>query len=125
VAREDLDDRAAELARTLRSGVFGENLTTGGLDVTGALIGERWRIDDELILEVSAPRIPCDTFAGWMEERGWVKRFTRRARPGAYFRVVSPGRGTAAVGRMKRGSGQYRSLSCMERLLGGQPALVA
>jgi MOSC domain-containing protein YiiM len=90
-AREDLDDWAAELGRTLRNGVFGENLTTAGLDVTAALIGERWRVGEELILEVSSPRIPCNTFAGWMEERGWVKRFTRRARPGAYLRVVSPG----------------------------------
>ncbi|MER7002351.1 MOSC domain-containing protein [Dactylosporangium sp. NPDC000555] len=90
-AREDLDRWAAELGRDLPGGVFGENLTTVGLDVTGARIGERWLIGDEVVLEVCAPRIPCRTFAGWMGERGWIKRFTGRAEPGAYLRVVRPG----------------------------------
>ncbi|MEU7869527.1 MOSC domain-containing protein [Dactylosporangium sp. NPDC049140] len=90
-AREDLDKWAAELGRNLPGGVFGENLTTVGLDVTGARIGERWLIGDETVLEVSAPRIPCRTFAGWLGERGWIKTFTQRAIPGAYLRVVVPG----------------------------------
>jgi MOSC domain-containing protein YiiM len=90
-AREDLDIWAAELGRTLPPGVFGENLTTSGLDLTGALIGERWRVGGQVVLEVSAPRIPCGTFAAWMAERGWVKRFTVRAAPGAYLRVIEPG----------------------------------
>jgi MOSC domain-containing protein YiiM len=91
-AREDLDTWAAELGRELRSGTFGENLTTIGLDVNGAVIGERWRIGDDVVLEVSVPRIPCRTFAGWLAEQGWIKRFTARARPGAYLRVISTGR---------------------------------
>lgn len=91
-AREDLDAWAAELGRPLDSGVFGENLTTRGLDVTGALVGERWRIGDEVELQVTVPRLPCDTFARWMAEQGWAKRFTARAVPGAYLRVVVPGR---------------------------------
>jgi MOSC domain-containing protein YiiM len=90
-AREDLDAWEAELGRTLPSGVFGENLTTSGLDVTGALIGERWRVGHQVVLEVADPRIPCRTFAEWMAEQGWVKRFTVRAVPGAYLRVVVPG----------------------------------
>jgi MOSC domain-containing protein YiiM len=90
-AREDMDEWAAELGRPLSGGMFGENLTTAGLDVTGALIGERWRVGPEVELEVSGPRIPCDTFAGWMGEPRWVKRFTARAKPGAYLRVVTPG----------------------------------
>ncbi|UQS26416.1 MOSC domain-containing protein [Amycolatopsis thermalba] len=90
-AREDLDVWAEELGRDLPPGVFGENLTTMGLDVTGALIGERWRIGESLVLEVTSPRIPCRTFAGWLGERGWVKTFTRRAVPGAYLRVLEPG----------------------------------
>ncbi|WP_179775987.1 MOSC domain-containing protein [Amycolatopsis endophytica] len=90
-AREDLDAWAAELGRDLPPGVFGENLTTTGLDLTGAVIGERWRVGESLVLEVSCPRIPCRTFAGWLGERGWVKTFTRRAVPGAYFRVLEPG----------------------------------
>jgi MOSC domain-containing protein YiiM len=90
-AREDLDAWGAELGRTLPGGAFGENLTTSGVDVTGALIGERWRIGDEVVLEVAVPRIPCRTFAHWMAEEGWIKRFTVRAVPGAYLRVIVPG----------------------------------
>lgn len=90
-AREDLDEWAAALGRELAGGAFGENLTTRGLDVTGALIGERWRVGPEVLLEVSLPRIPCNTFAHWMDERGWIKRFTERAAPGAYLRVMRAG----------------------------------
>jgi MOSC domain-containing protein YiiM len=90
-AREDLDRWAAELGRELPGGVFGENLTTSGLDVTGARIGERWRIGAEVLLEVASPRIPCRTFAGWLGEKGWIKRFTDQAEPGAYLRVLRPG----------------------------------
>ncbi|WP_433247614.1 MOSC domain-containing protein [Streptosporangium sp. CA-135522] len=90
-AREDLDAWEGELGRKLSNGCFGENLTTSGLDVGGALVGERWRIGAHLILEVTSARIPCRTFAGWLEEKGWVKRFTRAARPGAYLRVIEPG----------------------------------
>jgi len=90
-AREDLDWWEAELGRPLSGGVFGENLTTAGVDVTGALIGERWRIGDTVVLEVAVPRIPCATFARWMAEQRWQKRFTVRAAPGAYLRVIVPG----------------------------------
>jgi MOSC domain-containing protein YiiM len=90
-AREDLDFWVAELGRPLPNGVFGENLTTEGIDVNGALIGERWRIGPDLILETSCPRIPCGTFQGWLARAGWVKRFTLAARPGPYFRVIEPG----------------------------------
>ena len=90
-AREDLDDWAKVLDRELPNGVFGENLTTNGLDVNDALIGERWRIGTDVVLEVTSCRIPCRTFAGWLGEQGWVKRFTQEARPGAYLRVVTPG----------------------------------
>ncbi|WP_089158350.1 MOSC domain-containing protein [Micromonospora sp. NBS 11-29] len=90
-AREDLDRWAGELGRPLGNGSFGENLTTAGLDVNGALIGERWRIGADLVLEVSTTRIPCGTFQGWLGERGWLRRFTDAVVPGAYLRVISPG----------------------------------
>jgi MOSC domain-containing protein YiiM len=90
-AREDLDFWAAHLDRPLPNGVFGENLTTEGADVNGALIGERWRIGTAVVLEASCPRIPCGTFQGWIAQAGWIKRFTLAARPGAYFRVIEPG----------------------------------
>jgi len=90
-AREDLDFWEAELGRPLPNGVFGENLTTEGIDVNEALIGERWRIGPDLILEPSGPRIPCGTFQGWLARAGWIKRFTLAARPGPYLRVIEPG----------------------------------
>lgn len=90
-AREDLDGWGEELGSRLPDGGFGENLTTRGVDVNGALIGERWRIGREVVLEVNSARIPCRTFAGWLGVRGWVKRFTAAAAPGAYLRVIEPG----------------------------------
>jgi MOSC domain-containing protein YiiM len=90
-AREDLDVWAADLGRPLDSGTFGENLTTAGLNITDALIGERWQIGSQLVLEVSTPRVPCRTFATWLDTRGWVKTFVARAVPGAYLRVITPG----------------------------------
>ena len=91
MAREELDWWGAELGRDLRDGMFGENLTTVGLDVDGALVGERWQVGTTL-LEVAGPRIPCATFAAWMGERGWVRRFTERRRTGAYLAVLEPRR---------------------------------
>ncbi len=90
-AREDLDRWAAELGRALPSGSFGENLTTSGIDISGAVVGEQWAVGDSLVLQVSDPRIPCRTFAGFLAERGWVKKFTQRAEPGTYLRVLTPG----------------------------------
>ncbi|WP_190033192.1 MOSC domain-containing protein [Streptomyces fructofermentans] len=90
-AREDLDDWERELGRPLAAGTFGENLTTEGVDVSGARIGERWRVGSELVLEVTSGRIPCLTFQGHMGEKGWVRRFTRKGAPGAYLRVIEPG----------------------------------
>ncbi|MFD8793855.1 MOSC domain-containing protein [Streptomyces vinaceus] len=91
-AREDLDWWEGELDRELPPGLFGENLTTCGMDLTGARLGERWRVGSGgLVLEVASARIPCRTFQGALGERGWVKRFTLAARPGAYLRVVQEG----------------------------------
>jgi len=91
-AREDLDAWETVLQRALTNGMFGENITTFGAEVSAALIGERWQVGgDGVVLEVSAPRIPCTTFAGAMGELGWIKTFTKAAKPGAYLRVLSPG----------------------------------
>lgn len=89
-AREDLDYWEPVLGRTLPGGVFGENLTTLGVDVNEAVIGERWRVG-ELELQVTVPRIPCGTFRAWIAESGWLRTFTLAARPGTYLSVVSPG----------------------------------
>ena len=90
-AREDLDWWTEQLGRELTNGMFGENLTTAGIDVSAALIGETWRIGTALV-QVTAPRIPCVTFKSWLDEPQWVKRFAAAGRPGAYLRVLSEGR---------------------------------
>lgn len=94
-AREDLDHWERVLGKTISDGQFGENLTTSGIDVNEALVGERWRIGTALV-EVSEPRIPCGDFKNWMgasgyDPKAWVKRFTAEGRPGPYLRVVEEG----------------------------------
>jgi MOSC domain-containing protein YiiM len=89
-AREDLDWWTEQLGRELSNGMFGENLTTAGIDVSAALIGETWRVGTAL-MQVTAPRIPCVTFKSWLDEPHWVKRFASAGRPGAYLRVLSEG----------------------------------
>jgi MOSC domain-containing protein YiiM len=90
-AREDLDHWEAQLRRELPNGSFGENLTTVGVDPNGAMLGERWQIGDDVILQVTAPRIPCKTFSTRIGVRRWARRFTEAGRPGAYLRVLEPG----------------------------------
>lgn len=90
-AREDLDAWERLLGHPLTNGSFGENLTTYGLDVSGAKIGERWRVGADLLLEVTSGRIPCQTFQGHLGETKWVRRFTQEGAPGAYLRVIEPG----------------------------------
>jgi MOSC domain-containing protein YiiM len=88
--REDLDWWTEQLGRELHNGAFGENLTTAGIDVSGALIGETWRAGTT-VLQVTSPRIPCNTFKSWLNEPHWVKRFAAAGRPGAYLRVLTAG----------------------------------
>lgn len=90
-AREELDGWERHLGRTLGNGSFGENLTTSGLVVSDAVIGERWRVGDQVELQVQGPRIPCSTFRAHIAERGWLKTFTLAAQSGAYLSVIAPG----------------------------------
>jgi MOSC domain-containing protein YiiM len=90
-AREDYDWWQARLSRGLANGLIGENLATEGVDVNGAVIGERWRIGPRLVLQPTFGRIPCATFHLRMGEPRWVKTFARSNRPGAYLRVLEPG----------------------------------
>jgi MOSC domain-containing protein YiiM len=90
-ADEDAQWWAAELGRDIPPGLFGENLRTVGIDLSATRIGQRFRVGDGLVLEVTAPRTPCVTFARRMDEPHWVKRFTDRRAPGAYARVVQAG----------------------------------
>jgi len=90
-AREDQDWWTEQAGREFRNGEFGENLTTTGIDVSAALIGEVWRLGSDVVVQVTAPRIPCRVFGAWTAEPRWVKRFAAAGRPGAYLRVIAEG----------------------------------
>ena len=132
-AREDLDWWVEQLGLELPNGGFGENLTTAGLDVSGALFGETWRVGTA-VLQVRSVRIPCGVFAGWMGEqyaaqRGWVKRFAAAGRPGAYLKVLTEGtagpgdpvevldRPTASVTVAEAMRAYYGDVDLMRRLI--------
>ena len=89
-AQEDADWWSAELDRELPAGRFGENLRTTGVDLTGAVLGERWRVGTAL-LEVTACRIPCANFERFWGVPRLVRRFTARGASGAYPRVLETG----------------------------------
>lgn len=94
-AREELDWWEVELGRSLRSGIFGENVTTLDLPVDDLLVGSLVAVGDPqapgAVLRVAGPRVPCRTFAGHLGERQWIKRFTARGRTGAYCAVEQAG----------------------------------
>ncbi len=94
--REDLDLWAERLGGELPDGIFGENLTTQGIDLNESLVGERWQIGT-VTLQTALIRHPCNVFQRWMDSRGfdstrWVKRFTQEGRAGVYLRVLQPGK---------------------------------
>jgi len=89
-AQEDLDWWAAMLGQPISAGTFGENLTTEGIDVSGARIGERWHVGTAL-LEVTQPRLPCYKLEARMDRPGFIDEFIAGGRPGAYLRIVGPG----------------------------------
>jgi MOSC domain-containing protein YiiM len=81
---------SGELGRELPPGTFGENLTFSDLRSSECCIGDRFLVGS-VILEVTAPRIPCSTLSARMGDRMFVKRFMRAERPGLYCRVVREG----------------------------------
>ncbi len=88
--KPDYDWWSAELGRELPPGTFGENLTIGGLESATFSIGDRLRLD-EIVLEVTAPRIPCATLATRMGDPAFVKKYRQAERPGLYCRVLQEG----------------------------------
>jgi MOSC domain-containing protein YiiM len=80
----------AELGRALERGNFGENLTTEGIALADAVVGERWRIGSTL-LEVSEPRFPCFKLGIRMGDPKFLKRFAAARRTGTYLRIIEPG----------------------------------
>lgn len=89
-AEEDARWWSGELGRDIPPGTFGENLRLRGVDVTGARIGERWRVGT-VLLEVRLPRTPCENLAARMGIDGFHLRFNATGRVGAMLRVVEPG----------------------------------
>jgi MOSC domain-containing protein YiiM len=89
-AAEDIAWWSERLGRPLGPGAFGENLTVEGVDVTGAVIGERWRVGS-VELEVCQPRLPCFKLGLRHGDPQMVRRFARAGRPGAYLRIVREG----------------------------------
>ena len=89
-AVEDYRWWSAGLGRPLDPATFGENLTMSGVDVGGAVIGERWRVGTAL-LEVAQPRLPCYKLGMRMGDPVFPSRFVAANRPGAYLRIVEPG----------------------------------
>src|SRR5215468_4659256 len=79
-----------QVGRPLAFGEFGENLTTEGIEVNDALIGERWEIGTTVV-EVSEPRVPCWRLGVRMNDPLFPRRFTAALRPGTYLRIVVEG----------------------------------
>jgi MOSC domain-containing protein YiiM len=88
--RGDYDFWERELGERPVPGNFGENLTIAGLDVSGAVVGERWRAGS-VLLEVSEPRLPCSKLGLRMGDPRFPKRFGAADRPGAYLRIIEEG----------------------------------
>jgi MOSC domain-containing protein YiiM len=89
-AREDIDWWEEISGAELPNGVFGENLTTLGIDVSGSIIGERWALGS-VVLEVCQPRLPCSKLGIRFGDLRMVKAFAKASRPGAYMRIVQEG----------------------------------
>lgn len=87
---DDYQFWADQLGRRIEPGTFGENLTIAGVTGANVAIGDRFAIGPT-VLEVTWHRTPCMTFAAHMGDPGWVRRFHRAGRPGAYCRVLEPG----------------------------------
>ncbi|OLV20065.1 MOSC domain-containing protein [Deinococcus marmoris] len=91
--REDYDVWEAELGRALPPGLFGENLLISGLESAAMRVGDRLELGETggVLLEVTAPRIPCATLAAHVGDPAFVKQFKGLARPGFYTRVLRGG----------------------------------
>lgn len=88
----DVEAWSGEFGGPIPPGYFGENLRVAGVDTSQLQIGTVMEIGaGGLRLEITTPRIPCQTFARRVDKPRWVRRFTEAGRPGAYARVLSAG----------------------------------
>jgi len=79
-----------ELGREITPGTFGDNITISELESAKFNVGDCLHVGG-VTLQVTAPRIPCGTFATRMQDPQWVKKFTKAERPGLYVRVIKEG----------------------------------
>lgn len=89
-SQEDYKWWEKELGKTLSPGTFGENLTLTTFPDSPLRIGDRFATNN-LLLEITAPRIPCATLAARMDDIAFVKKFVKAQRPGVYVRVLEIG----------------------------------
>ena len=89
-AQEDYDFWRDEHGVDSRPGLFGENLTVEGIDLSAALIGDRWRVGS-CALEVAQPRLPCFKLGMRMNDPYFPRRFQAARRMGAYLRIIDEG----------------------------------
>lgn len=89
-AQEDVEWWESRLGRELGFGAFGENLNTRGVDITNAIVGERWTVG-RAVFEVSEPRAPCWKLGYKMGDPTFIRRFSEAGRPGTYLRIVEEG----------------------------------
>ncbi|MES2524603.1 MAG: MOSC domain-containing protein [Gemmatimonadota bacterium] len=75
---------------SIEHGLFGENLTVEGIDLSRAVVGERWHVGSA-VLEIAQPRFPCFKLGIRVGDNGFPKRFQQALRPGAYLRVITEG----------------------------------
>ena len=111
-SEEDYNWWEAQLGERPVPGQFGENLTLSSFGDREPMVGDRWQIGD-VLLEVTAPRIPCSTFGAAMNDADFPKQFRRARRPGFYARVLQAGRLESGVTATKLPSGWDASINEM------------
>ena len=74
----------------LEPGTFGDNLTIARLSSLSVCVGDRFRIND-VVLEATAPRIPCATLGKRMDDPKFPVVFRKAQRSGFYCRVIETG----------------------------------
>ena len=89
-AQEDYDFWRDEHGVETQPGLFGENLTVEGINLSDAVIGERWRVGS-CVLEIAQPRLPCYKLGIRMNDPYFPRRFQAAMRMGAYLRVIEEG----------------------------------
>ena len=86
-ASEDYQWWSDQLGHSLAPGTFGDNLTTEGVEVDAAVVGQQWRVGD-VVLEVSEPRVPCYNLGIRMNDPEFPTLFSTADRPVTYLRIV-------------------------------------